>query len=97
MQATKKTISITDLKARLSECLRRVKHGEQWVVTERGKPIAVLGPSSDSVAELGQLAAEGAVQLGAGVLPASFWDLPAPEGKAESLLEAILEERERGW
>jgi len=34
------TVSVRDLKNRLSEYLRRVRAGERIVVTERGRPVA---------------------------------------------------------
>lgn len=36
------TVAVRELKNRLSEYLHRVKMGERLVVTERGKPIAVI-------------------------------------------------------
>ncbi len=36
--------SIADLKARLSEYLHAVKAGEEVIVTQRGRPVARLGP-----------------------------------------------------
>lgn len=36
------TVAIRELKNRLSECLRRVKSGERLVVTDRGRPVAVI-------------------------------------------------------
>lgn len=38
------TVSVRELKNRLSEYLRRVKAGERVVVTDRGKPVAELAP-----------------------------------------------------
>ena len=38
------TIGIRELKARLSETMRRVKAGETIVITERGEPIGRLVP-----------------------------------------------------
>ena len=40
------TVSVRDLKNRLSEYLRRVRAGERLVVTERGRPIAEVYPLS---------------------------------------------------
>ena len=97
MQSTKKSVSVSELKAHLSECLRSVKHGEQWVVTERGRPIAVLGPSPKIDQELVELAAVGAVRLGTGSVPTEFWDLPHPEDEEGSVRAAVLDERSQGW
>ena len=38
------TVGVRELKNRLSEFLRRVAAGEHITVTDRGRPIAVLGP-----------------------------------------------------
>jgi len=37
-------VGVRELKNRLSEYLRRVRTGERLVVTERGKPVAVISP-----------------------------------------------------
>lgn len=37
-------IGIRDAKARFSELLREVRQGGEWIVTERGRPIARLIP-----------------------------------------------------
>ena len=39
-------VGIRELKNRLSQYLRRVRTGEQIVVTERGRPVAVISPPS---------------------------------------------------
>jgi prevent-host-death family protein len=39
-----KRVSITDLKAKLSEHLAAVWSGEEVIVTDRGRPVARLGP-----------------------------------------------------
>jgi len=40
-----KTVTVTKLKASLSEVLRQVKAGEEVLVSERGRPIARLMPA----------------------------------------------------
>lgn len=97
MDVTQKTVSVTELKAHLSECLRRVKEGESWTVTERGRPVALLGPSPSQGDDLDNLAAAGVVRLGGDRLPDGFWDLPQPEDPASSVRRAVLEERQEGW
>ena len=39
-------VGIRELKNQLSRYLKRVKAGEQLMVTERGKPVAVIAPPS---------------------------------------------------
>lgn len=63
------TVGIRELKNRLTHYLRRTKQGEEVVVTERGKPIALIQPvhSADRAvsldARLAKLAAQGLVTL----------------------------------
>jgi prevent-host-death family protein len=95
---------VADLKARLSEYLARVKSGEEVLVTERGKPVARLVPVvmetvADDEAETARLTAmekEGLVRLGSGHLPEGFFEKEQPEDPEGLLVEAVLEEREKG-
>lgn len=63
------TVGVKELKNRLTQYLSRSKQGEEIVVTERGKPIAVIQPIqsakevSSQEARLAQLAAQGRVTL----------------------------------
>ena len=63
------TVGIKELKNRLTEYLRRTKRGEEVIVTERGKPIAVIQPIGSVEhlqtleAKLAKLAAQGIVTL----------------------------------
>ncbi len=43
---TTREAGIREAKARLSELLRDVQAGREWVITERGKPVARLVPAS---------------------------------------------------
>ena len=38
------TVSVRDLRNRLSEILQRVADGERIMVTDRGRPVAVMSP-----------------------------------------------------
>lgn len=40
----KRKVGIAELKAHLSEYVRRVRDGEEWVVMDRRTPVASLGP-----------------------------------------------------
>lgn len=42
------TVGVRELKNRLSEYLRRVRDGERVVVTERGRPIAVIAAAAQA-------------------------------------------------
>lgn len=95
---------VADLKARLSEYLARVKSGEEVLVTDRGRPVARLVPVcietiADDEAERARLAVmekEGLLRLGSGELPEGFFEKELPEDPEGSLVEAVLEEREKG-
>lgn len=95
---------VADLKARLSEYLARVKSGEEVLVTDRGRPVARLVPVgvetiADDEAETARLTAmerEGLVRLGSGRLPEGFFEKERPEDPDGLLVEAALEEREKG-
>ncbi|MDZ7801800.1 MAG: type II toxin-antitoxin system Phd/YefM family antitoxin [Trueperaceae bacterium] len=40
----RQTIGLAEAKARLSELTERAEHGEEIVITKRGRPVAVLTP-----------------------------------------------------
>ena len=95
-----KTATVSKLKASLSEYLRRVKAGEEVLVTERGRPIAKLSPAVSSQTlpqHLREMERQGLIKLGSGELPKGFWDLPRPKDPKGFILKAVLEEREGGW
>lgn len=93
-------VSIATLKAHLSEYLRKAKAGEGVVVTDRGTPVARLGPLEGADALTGHT--EELVRAGLVRRPARKLDpdslrgsRPAdPEGRS---LAAVLEERAEGW
>lgn len=63
------TVGVKELKNRLTHYLRRTKQGDEVVVTERGKPIALIQPiqlaerAVSLDARLARLAAQGLVVL----------------------------------
>ncbi len=63
------TVGVKQLKNRLTQYLRRAKLGEEVIVTERGRPIAILQaiqsaqPVASLEARLARLAAQGLVTL----------------------------------
>jgi prevent-host-death family protein len=95
-----KPVPVAVLKARLSEFLRKAKAGQSIVVTDRGQPVARLGPLEGAPALSGRL--QHLVSRGLARRPLRAPDLDAaevrrpadPEGRS---LEAILEERADGW
>lgn len=95
-----KRASISELKARLSRYLAAVKAGEEVIVTDRGRPVARLGPvqgERGQEARLAQLIRAGQVRppREAGPPPEpDALDRPGdPEGRS---LGALLEERASG-
>lgn len=91
------TAAVSDLKARLSEYLRRVKAGAEILITDRGIPVARLVPVPRTrvVREgMAQMEREGLIKLGPGKLPKGFWSMRRPEDPKGSVLRALLEERE---
>jgi prevent-host-death family protein len=92
-------VSVSDLKARLSEHLRRVKGGEEVVVTERGRAVAVLSPVPPGLsedAELDELVDAGLVRPARRPLPEEFWSLPRPSDPDRAVLESLLRDRREG-
>ncbi len=91
--------SVTKLKASLSEFLRRVKAGEEVLVTERGRVIARLGPPASTVLlteALREMERQGLVKLGTGKLPKNFWRMPRPKDPNGLVMKGMLEERAEG-
>jgi prevent-host-death family protein len=94
-----KTAAVSDLKARLSEYLKRVKAGEAVLITDRGNPVARLLPVPRASAgrdKIANMEKQGLVKLGSGKLPKGFWKIPKPKDAGGSVLRALLDERERG-
>ncbi|HEX9800916.1 MAG TPA: type II toxin-antitoxin system prevent-host-death family antitoxin [Thermoanaerobaculia bacterium] len=63
------TAGVRDLKNHLTRYLRRTQAGESIVVTDRGRPVAILGPLPESSADesleqrLARLAERGTLSL----------------------------------
>ena len=94
------TTTVSRLKTSLSAYLRRVKAGEEVVITEHGRPIARLLPlaSPESVPEhVKDLEARGLLKRGPKRLPADFWDLPRPADPRGATRAAVAREREESW
>ena len=90
-------VSVTELKARLSEYLREIKRGGEVRVLERGIPIARLTAIENAIESLPEevaqrrqrLIASGVLVPGAGKLD------PIPPMEIDSgLVDALAEERE---
>ena len=91
-------VGVRDLKSRLTHYLRLIKAGERVIVTERGKPIALIRPvdgaeTQVSIEErLAVLAKQGLIRL---PLKKGRFDLKIPpiksKGKAASRI--VIEDR----
>jgi prevent-host-death family protein len=93
-------VSITELKAKLSEHLAAVRAGEEVIVTDRGRPVARLGPVEGeremesrltSLVRAGRLRPPTTTRLDVAELIAGAAD--DPDGLA---LASLLEERRTG-
>ena len=94
-----KTAAVSELKARLSKYLNRVKTGEEVLITDRGNPVARLLPISRGMTgreAMFSMEKRGLIRLGSGNLPKKFWSLPRAEDAKGLVLRALLEEREGG-
>jgi len=93
-----KTVTVSKLKASLSEYLRLVKAGDEVLVTERGRPIAKLTPAAGpkTLSAL-KMERQGLLKLGSGKLPKGFWNLARPKDPRGLVRKAVLREREEGW
>ncbi len=47
------SVGVRELKARLSQYLHRARRGERITVTERGRPVAIIGPAAQSAGLVG--------------------------------------------
>lgn len=56
------TVGVAELRQNLSVYLRKIEAGERFVVTDRNKPVAMLGPVPNTESRLDQLIAEGKVK-----------------------------------
>lgn len=92
-------ISVSDLKAQLSEQLRHVKEGETLIVTERGRAVARIVPVEGADrydADLMRLMEAGALRPGSGTLDAAFWELTPPADPDAAVLGALIAARQEG-
>jgi prevent-host-death family protein len=91
--------SIADLKARLSEYVRRVKAGHEVVVTDRGVPVARLTgleATERRATRRDRLARSGAVKPGKGRVRRLLQTPPAGDSAGAEVLAALLAERDEG-
>ena len=92
----KKTASVAEFKARMSEYLRLVKGGGEVLVTERGVPIVRVTPleaaERKSTRRL-RLARAGQLKPGRGRIPKVLQAPPSGAPVGAAVLDALLAER----
>jgi prevent-host-death family protein len=83
-------VGIRELRQDLSRYLRRVRAGERLIVTERGRPLAVLAPWAEEGDTIDRLVAEGRARRGAGGLLSVR---PLRRAVSRDASDALAEER----
>lgn len=96
-----KKASLSDLKNQISRYLDYVKHGETVLVLDRNVPVAELKPVTreSSSGKLVALERKGVIRLGSGKIPERFFKEKLSGKRARKrarILDALLEEREKG-
>jgi antitoxin (DNA-binding transcriptional repressor) of toxin-antitoxin stability system len=92
-----KKASVSDLKNQISRYLDYVKHGETVLVLDRMIPVAELKPvtGKSSSEKLIALERKGIIRLGSGKISEKFFKEKLT-GKHARILDALLEERDKG-
>jgi prevent-host-death family protein len=93
------TVSISELKARLSAFIDIVRDGDEVLVTDRGRPIARLVPIRDAAHEEGRrdmLLRSGWLRGPTHPLASDYWTRARPADADGRSLAALLDEREDG-
>ena len=86
-----RTVGVRDAKARLSEILRDAARGTEWIVTDRGRPLASIVPVDSAGLPLaGRLCR--LEQLGGLGPRGSGGPLPPPQPLRDGLAQVRLEE-----
>lgn len=84
-------VGIRELRQNLSVYVRRVLQGDTFEVTDRGQPVALLGPLPEASTALARLVREGRVIPATGDL----LELGLPPGRPSTAAsEALQEQRE---
>ncbi len=90
-----RVVGIRDLKARLSEYVKRARAGEEILVTDRGEVVAELRaprrlePDAGAMTALDEMARSGMISMGAPNDPRSYPVMRrlAPDGTAQRLID----------
>ncbi|MYB18264.1 MAG: type II toxin-antitoxin system prevent-host-death family antitoxin [Holophagales bacterium] len=79
-------VGIRELRQNLSVYIRRIRQGERFEVTDRGRPVGLLLPLSRDMSPLERLIAEGRATRPVGDL----LDLPPPTGEPSTEVSDLL-------
>ena len=88
--------AVSEIKARLSEFLARVRGGEEVLITDRGRPVARIVPVGDRAPHLADLERRGLLRSPSAELPSDFFERRRPSDTGARTREALLEERREG-
>lgn len=84
-------VGIRELRQNLSVYVRRLRRGERFEVTDRGRPVGLLLPLPKKLSPLERLIAEGRATRPVG----SLLDLPPPRGEVSTKAsDALIADRE---
>jgi len=85
-------VGVRELKNRLSEYLRLVRTGERVMITERGRPVAVISPPPVTPADrrIEAMLREGVVRWGGGKPRGAA---RPPRIRGASVAQAVIEDR----
>lgn len=92
-----RTVNVADLKDRLSAYLRQVREGEEILVKDRTRPIALIVPLSareSGDADVEALVASGRARPAQASLSSAFWALPAPRIPVARASRAVTADRD---
>jgi prevent-host-death family protein len=87
-------VGVAELRRNLSVYLRRVENGERFVVTDRNRPVAELGPVGHDSSSLDRLIAEGRAIPPTRPRRRRFDPIEIPGLAPNALTAALLELRE---
>lgn len=94
------TTSISELKARLSAYLDMVRHGDEVLITDRGRVIARLAPVTGELMEDSRrdlLVRSGRLRPPTASLPKKVWATERPRDPEGRSIAVLLNERGEGW
>lgn len=92
-------VGIADLKAQLSRYVNVARAGEEVLITDRGRPVAMLSPLHERATEIPdhllEMERRGEVRIGSGRIPEPAGQSPRPR-RGHSAVQSLIEERREG-